>query len=88
MNSLYAVVATLAVLSLTGTIGVSLKQTSAIIDNWQEEFRVLTDDFEDAVSEATDQEPSDLKTIQKLVDNYKNNLTKIFENSDNKTAIV
>jgi len=70
-----------------GSIGVSLQQTSAIIDNWKEEFRVLTDDFEDAVSNATDQERVNLEGIQQLVDDYKTNLTKIFEGSENSTAI-
>lgn len=86
MNSIYALVATLTVIALIGTIGATLQQTSAIIDNWREEFRILTDDFEDAVSNATDQEPSDLESIQQLVDDYKTNLTKIFEGSDNLTA--
>lgn len=86
MNSIYALVATLTVIALIGTIGATLPQTSAIIDNWREEFRILTDDFEDAVSNATDQEPSDLESIQQLVDDYKTNLTKIFEGSDNLTA--
>ena len=86
MNSIYALAATLTVIALIGSIVPNLQQTSAIIDNWREEFRVLTDDFEDAVSNATDQEPSDLESIQQLVDNYKTNLTKIFEGSNNLTA--
>lgn len=73
-------------IALIGFTGVNLQKTSAIIDNWREEFRVLTDDFEDAVSNATDQEPPNLDSIQQLVDDYKTNLTKIFENSENSTA--
>jgi hypothetical protein len=88
MNSLYASVATMTVIALIGAIGATLQQTSAIIDNWREEFRVLTDDFEDAVSNATNQETRDLDSIQQLVDDYKTNLTKIFEGSDNLTAIL
>ncbi len=88
MNSLYTIVSILAAIALIGSTGASLKQTSAIIDNWREEFRVLTDEFEDAVSNATDQEPPNLDSIQQLVDDYKTNLTKIFENSDNLTATL
>ena len=89
MNSLYTVVALLTGIALVGSTGASLQpQASAIIDNWREEFRVLTDDFEDAVSNATDQEPPNLDSIQQLVDDYKTNLTKIFESSDNQTYIL
>lgn len=89
MNSIYTIVSILAAIALIGSTGASLQQqTSAIIDNWREEFRVLTDDFEDAVSNATDQEPPNLDSIQQLVDDYKTNLTKIFENSDNLTATL
>lgn len=76
----------LAAVVLIGSTGASLQQASAIIDNWREEFRVLTDDFEDAISNATDQEPPNLDSIQQLVDDYKTNLTKIFESSENTTA--
>ena len=86
MNSLYTIVAILAGIALIGSTGASLQQTSAIIENWREEFRVLTDDFEDAVSNVTDQELPNLDSIQQLVDDYKTNLTKIFEGSDNLTA--
>lgn len=88
MNSLYTLVSILGAIILIGSTGASLQQASAIIDNWREEFRVLTDDFEDAVSNATDQEPDNLDSIQQLVDDYKTNLTKIFENSDNVTATL
>jgi hypothetical protein len=88
MNSIYTIVSILAAIALMGSTGASLEQASAIIDNWREEFRVLTDDFEDAVSNATDQEPPNLDSIQQLVDDYKTNLTKIFENSDNVTATL
>lgn len=89
MNSIYTIVSILATIALIGSTGASLQQqASAIIDNWREEFRVLTDDFEDAVSNATDQEPPNLDSIQQLVDDYKTNLTKIFENSDNLTATL
>jgi hypothetical protein len=88
MNSIYTIVSILASIALIGSTGASLEQASAIIDNWREEFRVLTDDFEDAVSNATDQEPPNLDSIQQLVDDYKTNLTKIFENSDNVTATL
>lgn len=88
MNSLYTLVSILAAIILIGSTGASLQQASAIIDNWREEFRVLTDDFEDAVSNATDQEPHNLDSIQQLVDDYKTNLTKIFENSENVTATL
>ncbi|HEX7274484.1 MAG TPA: hypothetical protein VF248_02620, partial [Nitrososphaeraceae archaeon] len=74
MNSLYTIVAVLAAVALIGSIVPSLQQTSAIIVNWREEFRVLTDEFEDAISNATDQEPPNLDSIQQLVDNYKTNL--------------
>jgi hypothetical protein len=86
MNSIYTIVSILAAIAMIGYPGASLQQAFAIIDNWREEFRVLTDDFEDAVSNATDQEPPNLDSIQQLVDDYKTNLTKIFENSDNLTA--
>jgi len=86
MNSIYTIVSILTAIALIGFTGVNLQKTSAIIDNWREEFRVLTDDFEDAVSNATDQEPPNLDSIQQLVDDYKTNLTKIFENSENSTA--
>jgi hypothetical protein len=88
MNSISTIVSILAAIALMGSTGASLEQASAIIDNWREEFRVLTDDFEDAVSNATDQEPPNLDSIQQLVDDYKTNLTKIFENSDNVTATL
>ena len=89
MNSLYTIVTLLTGIALVGSTGASLQQqASAIIDNWREEFRVLTDEFEDAVSNATDQEPPNLDSIQKLVDDYKNNLTKIFESSDNQTGML
>ena len=89
MNSLYTILAILAALALIGSTGASLQQqASAIIDIWREEFRVLTDEFEDAISNATDQEPPNLDSIQQLVDNYKTNLTKIFESSDNQTDIL
>lgn len=86
MNSIYALVPILTAIALIWTIVATLQQSSAIIDNWREEFRILTDDFEDAISNATDKEPSDLESIQQLVDDYKTNLTKIFEGSDNLTA--
>lgn len=79
MNSLYTIVAVLAAIALIGSIVTILQQSSAIIVNWREEFRVLTDEFEDAVSDATDLEPNSTEMIQTLVDGYKNNLTKIFE---------
>lgn len=89
MNSLYSIVALLTGIALVGSTGASLQQqASAIIDNWREEFRVLTDEFEDAVSNATDQEPPNLDSIQQLVDDYKTNLTKIFENSGNYTSML
>lgn len=89
MNSFYTIVALLAGIALVGSTGASLQQqASAIIDNWREEFRVLTDEFEDAVSNATDQEPPNLDSIQQLVDDYKKNLTKIFEGSDNQTGML
>lgn len=81
MNSLYTIVAVSAAIILISSMGASLQQhASGIIVNWREEFRVLTDEFEDAVSDATDQEPANITGIQKLVDDYKTNLTKIFEN--------
>jgi hypothetical protein len=89
MNSLYIIVAFLIGIALIGFTGASLQQqASAIIDNWREEFRVLTDEFEDAVSNATDQEPPNLDSIRQLVDDYKTNLTKIFESSDNHTGML
>ena len=89
MNSLYVITAILAVMVLICSTGATLQQqASAIVDNWREEFRVLTDEFEDAVSNATDQEPPDLDSIQQLVDDYKTNLTKIFENSGNYTGML
>ena len=89
MNSLYTIVTLLTGMALIGSTGASLQQqASAIIDNWREEFRVLTDEFEDAVSNATDQDPPNLDSIQKLVDDYKTNLTKIFESSDNQTDML
>ena len=89
MNSLYTIVSILAAIALIGSTGASFQQqASAIIDNWREEFRVLTDDFEDAVSNATDQQPPNLESIQQLVDDYKTNLTKIFESSENHTDIL
>jgi hypothetical protein len=88
MNSLYTIVTLLTGIALVGSTGASLQQqASAIIENWREEFRVLTDEFEDAVSNATDQRPN-LDSIQKLVDDYKTNLTKIFESSDNQTGML
>ena len=81
MNLLYTIVASLAVIILMGSTGSAIQQqASGIIANWREEFRVLTDEFEDAVSDATDQGRNNLTSIQKLVDDYKTNLTKIFEN--------
>ena len=72
---------------MMGSISAILQQqASAIIDNWKEEFRVLTDDFEDAVSNATDQQQPDLNIIRQLVEDYKTNLTNIFENSTNTTS--
>jgi predicted PurR-regulated permease PerM len=89
MNSLFTILAILAAIALIGSTGASLQQqASAIIDNWREEFRVLTDEFEDTVSNATDQEPPNLDSIQQLVDDYKTNLTKIFENSGNNTDML
>jgi predicted PurR-regulated permease PerM len=89
MNSLYTIVSILAATALIiSTVASLQQQTSAIIVNWREEFRVLTDEFEDAVSNATDQEPPNLDSIQQLVDDYKTNLTKIFENSGNYTGML
>ena len=89
MNSLYTIVALLTGIALIGSTGASLQQhASAIIDNWREEFRVLTDEFEDAVSNATDQEPPNIDSIRQLVDDYKTNLTKIFDSSDNQTGML
>ena len=81
MNSLYTTVAVLATIMLIGSTGETIQQqASGIIVNWREEFRVLADEFEDAVSDATDQKPTNLTSIQELLDDYKTNLTKIFEN--------
>jgi molecular chaperone DnaK (HSP70) len=89
MNSIYIIVALLTGIALIGSTGASLQQqASAINDNWREEFRVLTDEFEDAVSNATDQEPPNQDSIQQLVDEYKTNLTKIFESYDNQTGML
>jgi hypothetical protein len=89
MNSVYIIVGFLAAIVLMGSTGASLlQQTSAIIDNWREEFRVLTDEFEDAVSDVIEQKPVNNDTIQTLVEDYKTNLTKIFEGTDNDTSIV
>jgi predicted PurR-regulated permease PerM len=89
MNSLYTIVSILAAIALIiSTVASLQQQASAIIVNWREEFRVLTDEFEDAVSNATDQEPPNLDSIQQLVDDYKTNLTKIFENSGNYTGML
>lgn len=79
MNLLYTIVAILAAIALIGSIVPSLQQISAIIVNWREEFRVLTDEFEDAISDEVDLESPDPERIQTLVDDYKNNLTNIFE---------
>ena len=75
------VLTSLAVIAFLGSIGVTglKQQASAIIDNWREEFRVLTDEFEDAISDEADLESPNPERIQTLVDDYKNNLTKIFE---------
>jgi hypothetical protein len=81
MNSLYTTVAVLAAIASIGSTGAILQQQgSAIIVHWKEEFRQLTDEFEKAVSDAADTEPPDPDRIQSLVDDYKTNLTKIFEN--------
>jgi hypothetical protein len=87
MNSHYTIVAILTAILIGSTAASLQQQASAIIDNWREEFRVLTDGFEDSVSDAADQEPPNHDSIQKLVDDYKTNLTKIFESPDNHTAI-
>jgi len=86
MNSLYTVTTLLAAVALIGVTGASSQQTSAIIDNWKEEFRVLTDQFEDAISDEVDQKPINNDTIRMLVDDYKTNLTEFFENSTNLNA--
>jgi hypothetical protein len=86
MNSFYTVTTLLAAVALIGFTGASLQQSSAIIDNWKEEFRVLTDQFEDAISEEADHKPINNDTIRMLVDDYKTNLTEFFENSTNLTA--
>ena len=89
MNSLFTILAILAAIALISSTVASLQQqASAIIVNWREEFRVLTDEFEDAVSNVTDQEPPNLDSIQQLVDDYKTNLTKIFENSGNYSGML
>jgi hypothetical protein len=81
MKLLYTIVASLAIIILIGSTGAAIQQqASGIIANWREEFRMLTDEFEDAVSDATDQETNNLTSIHKLVDDYRTNLTKIFEN--------
>jgi hypothetical protein len=85
MNSLYTVTTLLAAAALIAFTDGS-QQTSAIIDNWKEEFRVLTDQFEDAISDEVKQEPINNDTIRMLVDDYKTNLTEFFENSTNLTA--
>ncbi len=78
----------LAGIALISSMIASLQQqASAIIVNWREEFRVLTDEFEDAISDASDQKAPNINSIQKLVDDYKTNLTKIFESPDNHTGI-
>jgi len=88
MSSLYTIVSILAAIALISTTVASLQQqTSGIIVNWREEFRVLTDEFEDAIADASDQKPPNIESIEKLVDDYKTNLTKIFESSDNHISI-
>jgi hypothetical protein len=86
MKTLHSVLAILAAIALIGVTEASLQQTSAIIDNWKEEFRVLTDQFEDAISDEVDQKPINNDTIRMLVDDYKTNLTEFFENSTNLNA--
>lgn len=89
MNPLYTVVTLLAAIALIGSTGASLQQqASAIIDNWREEFRVLTDQFEDAISDEVDQKPINNDTIRMLVDDYKTNLTEFFESPDNNTVMA
>ena len=88
MNSIYSIVSVfVAIVLISSTVASLQQQASAIIVNWREEFRVLTDEFEDAISEASDQKPPNTDNIQKLVDDYKTNLTKIFESPDNHTRI-
>jgi hypothetical protein len=86
MKTLHSVFAILAAVVLIGFTGATLQQTSAIIDNWKEEFRVLTDQFEDAISGEVDHKPINNETIRMLVDDYKTNLTGFFENSTNLNA--
>ena len=86
MKTLHSVFAILAAVVLIGFTGATLQQTSAIIDNWKEEFRVLTDQFEDAISDEVDHKPINNETIRMLVDDYKTNLTEFFENSTNLNA--
>lgn len=90
MSSLYMLYIfniSLAAIALIGSTGATLQQQAfAVIDNWKEEFRVLTDQFEDAVSDELDQKPINNDTIRMLVDDYKTNLTEFFENSTNLNA--
>ena len=86
MKTVHSVLAILAAVGLIGFTGASLQQTSAIIDNWKEEFRVLTEQFEDAISDEVDQKPINNDTMRMLVDDYKTNLTEFFENTTNLTA--
>ena len=73
------VLTSLAVIAFLGSIGATdlQQQASAIIDNWREEFRVLIDQFEDAVSNATDNGNND--EITRLVHEFNRNVTMIFE---------
>jgi hypothetical protein len=86
MKTIHSVLAIFAAVGFIGFTGANLQQTSAIIDNWKEEFRVLTEQFEDAISAEVDHKPINNDTIRMLADDYKTNLTEFFENSTNLTA--
>jgi len=79
MKSLYTIVVILAAIALIGSIGASFQQHAfAIIGPDIKQFKLVTGDYEKAISEALAADPPNPDKIQKLAAEYCDNVKMIF----------
>ena len=81
MKSLYTIVVILAAIALIGSIGASLQQqaSAGIILEYKTQFTKLTDDMQKAVLAALAADPPQPDRVQKLLDEYSNNVMALFK---------
>ena len=87
MKSLYTIVTVLAAIALIGSIGASFQQHAfAIIGPDITQFKLVTGDYEKAISEALAANPPNPDKIQQLAAEYCDNVKMIFASTSSSAS--